>query len=190
MVSKKVKHLMSQIQDLFDKWDQDTKDMKIERQKYWKQIAGDLVSKMVDDSDEALRGLSHPNANIRWVAIDIIMQYWRLEISDKFSFDLEEISQNDPVKYVRDLALMALGRYIPEIKDPHLGLRVLLARTVKDNNKSYSLRYKIYLELLTLSGKNTKNIIERNDMSSQHFRIPEDIDWDFVNSFIPPDDQT
>src|SRR5439155_18152753 len=125
------------------------------------------------------RQLRNPTPDIRNVALEVLSFHWKQK--GNFVATCETIAFDDPIPRIRAIALLCLARCYEATDDVRIGR--LLASVVREESPYPDIRRAAYHGLfilrdlqLTWPGLAARPPTE--------LRIPEDIDWAFVNSFL------
>lgn len=147
---------------------------------FWTSMAGDLVADLTQDRAAALAHLADPRPNVRIACLSILTYYWRQ--IDVLPAICERMALTDSDDDVRTAAVSSLGTVFRDSDDSRVGQ--FLAKIVGDNSKTLSHREAAYASLIQVAGLPTKMSPTRRRMVGG-FRFPQDVDWSFVNSFLP-----
>jgi hypothetical protein len=143
-----------------------------------KSLVGERLDEMRLSSDHAERFLQDPCWKHRLAAIVILREIWGVD--ERLAAACERMAFEDSHTQVRQSALSNLAQCFSGTDDRRIG--ILLAQVVSDQAESESFRATVYRGLFTLRDV---------PMLSRPFpfteRIPEDVDWPFVNSFVAED---
>jgi hypothetical protein len=132
--------------------------------------------RMVSNYEYAKACLSDPLRDRRLASLLISWQFYKRN-DREFQDVCRQISLNDPDVRVRGAALFALGSCLAGTDDPRVG--GFLAHTMRDSSLPDSVRHFAYAGLWRLRG-----LPESDRPRLERYRIPEDVDWDLVDSFI------
>ena len=122
--------------------------------------------------------LDHPAADLRRAALKVLYRYWRSEHDVRGT--CMRLLRNDQEIDVRIEAENVLGAVCHWTDDPEVGR--VLAGIVRATRSLRSYDNGRHLRLFSLRAMPVRRIL---DVASRTFRFPEDVDWDFVDSFIP-----
>ena len=143
----------------------------------WEQSAGCHAARMRESRAIAESYLSHRERELRCTALSILCKYWKPDKS--FEEACERLVFHDPDVEVRSLALACLACCYSGSDDHRIGR--LAARLVLDESAPHGLRRAAHLALFTIRGMPTKALL---NACSSRFRFPEDVDWEFVDTFL------
>jgi hypothetical protein len=143
-----------------------------------KEKAGDHYDTIRQGPRAAERFFDHPNPDLRLVAIEMFVRYWKSD--EKFKEACERIACTDRSDLVRSLAIRALGDLFEDTSDPRIGGS--LAYIVHDETSSDFVRKIAYLNLDQIRGR---SVLERPN--ERDFQFPEDVDWCLVGIFLTDD---
>ena len=148
-----------------------------------KQLAGEQLAEMCDSCTVAAMYVEHPAPNLRRAAIGVLYRYWRSD------YDIRTVCMRlivgDRDTDVRVEAEETLAAVCAGTNDAEAGR--FLARIVRDASEPVKVRQRAYLALFFVRPMPVRRML---DVASREFRFPEDVDWDFVNSFIPDESET
>lgn len=123
----------------------------------------DLVAGYLDSSDPELRH----------IALSVLVLHWGLR---KYSERCEDLLVSDEDLHVRTMAADCLGSMLQESKDRPILQK--LAQVVNDSHEDDMVRGAAYRAILRIA-----NVpLERRPPGTSLLRIPDDIDWDIVES--------
>jgi hypothetical protein len=143
-------------------------------QKQWKELAGSHLANMLKDVAAAINYLSHPDPNLRRVAMSIIYNHWKP--TPEYSRLCENLLINDPDFAARFTALDILISYYFDSNDVRIG--ELLANIVYDNSKPINFRKLAYKGLFNVRGMPSRISFFNK------IQFPNEVDWSFVNTFL------
>lgn len=144
--------------------------------KKWQALAGARLGDILKSRDSAASYLRDHDSSLRQAALFALKHYWR---PDKdFERLCEELLCNDPDVAVRAAALSCLSGCLRQTDDARVGR--LVADLVVDPNQAIRLRRAAYVALFQIRGMPPQKLAEA---ASRELRIPDDVDWEFVNSF-------
>jgi hypothetical protein len=142
--------------------------------KLWEVLAGDQVEGMLTNLEKAKQNLQHPSWRLRLAAISILRERWKLY--EELARVLEKMAFEDAHPQVRASALFSLACCL-EGTNERIGQ--MLASVVKNPALSKDFRASAYNGLFRLRGRPAS----QSPMPGT-YRVPEDVDWQFVDSFI------
>ena len=148
---------------------------------YWRKDAGSSVDKMLQDRTDAEYQLTNPDWKVRCTALSILQLHWGAGTDANFGARCEDLGLHDLHPQVRSCALIQLGMCFENTNDLRIGK--LLAQVVLDETQPDQPRRGAYLGLYDLRGRSFEWAGARADPPSI-LRIPEDVDWSFVKSFL------
>ncbi|MGO8746320.1 MAG: tetratricopeptide repeat protein [Thermoguttaceae bacterium] len=148
----------------------------------WQSLVGPLLAEMLKTREDAYRHLSNAEDNVRIVALELISSHWGSKPGDDFSRLCEKMALDDPSINVRLAAISALGRCYADTDDVRIGK--LLAQLVHDASMPLSCRRSAYRELFFLRGSPIEAWPSSQAGGSLKLRIPDEVDWAFVDSFL------
>lgn len=141
------------------------------------ELAGSLLPRLFSSREEAGRHLEHPDPSVRLAALKVLTLYWRVKRDDALGDRFEGMGIHDPDLVVRACALGALADCYAKTDDVRIGR--LLASVVRDEAATQGMRLFAYRGLYTVRGS-----FFDPGPTMEVPRIPEDINWDFVGSFL------
>jgi len=148
----------------------------------WESLVGPLLGEMLRSREEAYRRLSNAEDNVRIVAMEVISVHWGSQPGDDFSRLCERLALNDPSTNVRIVAISALGSCYSDTDDVRIGR--LLARVVRDSAAPVGCRRIAYQQLFFIRGRPFATWPTGRVGALSALRVPEDVDWPFVDSFL------
>jgi hypothetical protein len=151
----------------------------------WREYAPDCLLAMLDSEDEAKRALRHPTARVRLAAIEILLYHWRhwdQRPPGECARLYEELALRDPDLAVRCAATLALGRCYNGTADLRVGRAI--ANLVLDGSLPAALRRAALASLYSIRGLVLPDWPGRHTTPPSLLRVPVDVDWPFVNSFV------
>jgi hypothetical protein len=137
---------------------------------------GASADEMAQDRAEAERQLDNADPKIRRVALSILDFLWEARGEPGFADKCEQIAIGDTDSDVRANALGIMGLCYENTRDRRVGK--LLAQVVLDESQPLSPRTQAYTALFYL--RRRRPLFK----SARVFQVPEDVDWQFVKSFI------
>ena len=132
-----------------------------------------VVQKVGQNEAIAMEHLRHPKAKYRFAALDLID--WKWGVTQEVADICEELVVSDPDVSVRGLAAVRLGGYYS--RSGNLRVGDLLARIVCKESENPQVRQSAYRALYWLPE-------EFIWLPPLDFRFPNDVDWEFVDSFV------
>lgn len=142
-----------------------------------RQLAGERVDQMVKSYQDAIKCLEDTSGIIRMVALEILLGVWRTHTTSEFRQKCEQMAIEDSDPQVRSMAVIALGSVYENTNDPVVGK--LLASLIKEHSLPSGIRESAYHSLYSLCGQSAAWI----ELNLNGFRFPNDVDWEFVNSY-------
>jgi hypothetical protein len=142
---------------------------------------GPRVDKMVQDRRDAERQLADPDWKVRCAALSILELHWDAAKDPDFAQKCEDIAFGDAEPEVRACALRVLGVCYENTNNLRVGK--LLAQAVLDARQPSASRGGAYLGLFHLRGLRLEWPGNLTVPPTPH-RIPDDVDWQFVRSFL------
>ena len=139
-------------------------------------LAGPEVQSLLQSREATEEHLSDPNPKMRWSAVILLTHHWGP--TEQFKLACEELASHDTDPLVRSKAIGCLGTWFARTANRRI--EKLLAGIICDNSESYEVRRSAYTTLCMVNGD--KSTPTPNDVIN--LRIPEDIDWTFVNSML------
>jgi hypothetical protein len=139
-------------------------------------LIGPDVKLLIASREATERHLDDPDAKLRWASVMLLVHHWGFP--EEFKKKCEEIAFHDPDQKVRSGALGALGTLFSGTYDRRIGK--LLASVVCNNSENYSNRVSAYRSLLRVSRATGQDIFRESFIN---LKIPEDIDWQVVESY-------
>jgi tetratricopeptide (TPR) repeat protein len=140
---------------------------------------------MLADRAAAVRSLGHDVASVRRCAASVLICYWKLQPGGEGSDGLYRLAIGDPDDETRLVALRALISCYKNTDDISVGES--LASIVRDERRPPLLRTFAYHGLFVVRGLPIPRLREatlaRNE-NPKLPRVPEDVDWPFVQSFL------
>jgi tetratricopeptide (TPR) repeat protein len=148
----------------------------------WRRAAGDLLPALLRSAGEAEGLLTHADAAVRRVAIEVLARHWNAISPGPLRTRLEEIAFADPDLGVRTSALSAVTWSYRESGDARLG--ALLAIVLCDESMPLEFRRIAYIGLLSL--RPISCLVRFNPFARPQVRvrIPEDVNWRYVDAFL------
>jgi hypothetical protein len=144
----------------------------------WRALAGDQAEEMLVSLENTCKYLRDQSWKLRLAAISIMRMEWKAYA--QLALICEQLAVSDPHPQVRETALFTLACCFRGTSDPRIGN--LLAEIVSDTTTPDSFRQAAYLGLFQVRGMPRLTV----PMPGKH-HFPDDIDWDFVESFIVRD---
>ena len=142
---------------------------------FLRDICGDKLDEFLASRESAERYLHDPSWILRWTAISVLERFWGC--NKELAAACERLALEDPHEQVRRSALSTLVCCYTRTNDRRIG--ALLAKIVRDADRSLEIRQTAYHGLFRVKGVNPP---ERPIPG--RYRIPKDIDWAFVDSFL------
>jgi len=137
---------------------------------------------MLHSLEASIGFLANADARIRRAAICVIGMEWRPPPGSEFTALCERMALEDPDLDVRCAALGELGHLYMGTDDVRIGR--LLAGIVRDEAQPNCCRLAAYLALFLLRGLVPPLLPLDPKRAELPVRIPEDVDWSFVDSFF------
>ena len=147
--------------------------------KYWERRAGQLVVGMLERREFAEECLRHSDPVVRAVAIEILSFRWETRAGDPTAELFEKMAIEEPSTEPRCAAIGATGDCYRGTDDISIGR--FLAAIVHNEREHEACRECAYMALYSLRGLLPWSVEAGPPV---RFRIPEDIDWSFVDSFL------
>ena len=148
----------------------------------WRQLVGPLVDKILESRQDTLGHLEHSDSKVRFVALSAMVDYWKVRFPDPFVQVCETMALNDPDLQIRSVALSSLGMCYADTNHANVGR--LLATIVYSESEPTHARGAAYFSLFALRGSRLLRPRDYPNLLAGNVRIPEDIDWAFVDSFL------
>ena len=148
----------------------------------WQRLAGPFYKKMRESSEAAEGFLRHEDRNVRLAALGIITHVWRPGPDDPLATIVYTMAFEGDDLVMREEALCAFVECYRGTSDSRVGR--ILAEIAIDESQPASRREFAYHSLYTLQGKFTPPRPGLLATPPTSFRVPEDIDWTFVKSFL------
>ncbi len=148
---------------------------------FWQACVGDRVKEMLECRAGADKCLTDEDSRVRQVAIKVLSWHWNARHEELFRSALERMGVQDPDVEVRETAIREIGLSYRGTDDVRVGR--MLARMVYDEALAAELRgsaYRALLDLRWIPGPQPPP----SDPLPPPLRIPEDIDWSLVDSFL------
>jgi hypothetical protein len=146
--------------------------------KRWEAIAGPQAARMRESCAVTEAYLEHPDPRLRRAAMLALAHHWNAD--DQFRETYERIALHDPDPSVRALAVSRVGASYFHTDNRRIG--EVIARLLLDERNARDIRAAAYLALFNIRGMPPQVYPE---IASDNFRVPEDVDWEFVKSFLP-----
>jgi hypothetical protein len=140
-----------------------------------KELAGGHLDAMLRNQEKTIEYLANENPKLRQAAVQIAYRIWN--ITNRLAGVYEKLAINDPDSSVRETAIGALGTCYRKTKDSRVGH--LLASIARNEHLTASIRLTAFCSLLRLHGN-----MDYHGKSPLVPQTLEDIDWDFVNSYM------
>jgi tetratricopeptide (TPR) repeat protein len=137
---------------------------------------------MLEKQDAAEEHLRHPDPMVRMTAVSIVFNYWGAKPGDEATRVCEEIAIHDTDFNPRSAALSALGECYLNTDDIRIGR--LLANVARDEGEVEICRLSACEALHSLRGLSQPLWPGARAVPPTMPRVPEDIDWSFVDSFL------
>jgi len=141
----------------------------------WKLLAGDQLDEMLADAEKAKQNLKHPSWKMRLAAISVLRERWRQY--NELALDVERMASEDGHPQVRECALFTLACCFEGTNDRRIGK--LLGGIVQNEKLPKAFRETAYNGLFRLRG-----MAALDSPMPGKFRFPEEVDWQFVESFF------
>lgn len=149
---------------------------------FWERLAGPLAERMLQTQDVAVQSLGHPDPKVRMVALRVVSFYWGVKPGDESVRVCEQMALGERDSEVRSAALTALGVCYERTDDVRIGR--LLATIVNDDREAPISRLGAYQALFAVRGLTQPLWPGALAQPPTLPRVPEDIDWSFVESFL------
>jgi hypothetical protein len=166
---------------MLDNCDRMIADVNRRRLSRWKEEAGSALADMLVSEDGAGRYLQDHDPTLRRIAVKVLSLHWKNKPGGQFTAVIEGMALGDSDGGVREVALLALGACYRGTDDVRIGR--LLARVVRNDAALSLLRRAAYAALHFLRGMKTP-LPPPGVGPDALFRIPENVDWSFVDSFL------
>ncbi len=150
-------------------------------------------TRMLDLEPDVIRYLSHPDQQMRYIALNVLTLHWNAK---EHRHKYEALLLHDPSADVRRLAAAGLGYVLAGTRDRRASR--LLAKRVRNRSEDYDVRQVAYEALrdIWLSRKHRAREEQAywRDLGDKHRRDPgawkKWVDWDFVMALqrgrVPP----
>lgn len=138
-------------------------------------LAGPGVQSLLRSRAATEASLDDPDPKLRWAAVILMTHHWGL--TEEFLSKCEEMAFNDSDQQVRSGAISWLGALFNGTGNRRIGK--LLASIVCNNSERYTTRVSAYRSLLRVNGASGETVFRE---SLVNLRIPEDINWELVES--------
>ncbi len=150
-----------------------------------RRVYGSVADRLWRDPPSAYQYMTDPDANTRAVALEIYSMHAEVPPARELEAIFERLAVSDPSESVRSAAIRALARPYWGTDDVRIGR--FIAGIVRDENQPRELRADAYLELFFVRGIKPpfKEWLEGHPDTV--VVIPDDVDWQFVDSFLIPD---
>ena len=148
----------------------------------WRTLAGPLYEKMLESRRVTEELLGHEDRDVRLVAVGVLSFVWHPGSHDRCAGLFERMALNDVDLVVRATALCALATCNSDTFNPRVGR--LMTEILLNESQPTPLRRCAYLALFTLRGRIMPPWPGSQAKPPTMLRIPEDIDWTFVKSFL------
>jgi len=152
---------------------------------YWRQLAGEHFEAMLGSERAAEQLLAHPDPHVRIAALEILCDHWHKHKDKDFAQRAETMAFEDADPSVRCIALSIWGACYRRTDDVRVGK--MLAEIVRNASEPFKRRRAAYIALYGVRGKLFPVPEDAAPDFLEHFRIPEDVDWSFVDSFLVTD---
>jgi HEAT repeat protein len=146
------------------------------------EMAGSTLDRMRRSPAEAIAFLEDSDWKIRWAAIQVLRDNWGLQNAVDVTLALKKTALTDPTARVRAAAFAAISKLYERTDEPRIGK--LLASVVLNENEPYEVRCAAHNGLHVLRGLAVPTWPGLAAIPPTPFRIPEDIDWDFIRSYL------
>lgn len=154
-------------------------DMEAIHERFLRNLVGDAYDSMLESNEATSAYLNDSRPAFRQAALSLLVDYWPR--SRNLIALCEQIAFTDLSIEVRSDAILHLGGLYSGTSDPRPGR--LLADLVKSEQELTKVRKAAYFSLLLIRDTSPDRWPDPDT-----FRIPGDIEWDFVESFFrePP----
>jgi hypothetical protein len=157
-------------------------DLRSGQEEEWRSLAGPLYERMLGSRSAAEELLGDEDRNVRLASLGVLSFVWRPKPEDYCATLLEEVALEDVDPQVRATALCALGACHNGTSNPRVGR--LVAEIVVDESQPITSRRCAYQALFAIRGAIMPAWPGLYANPQTMLRIPEDVDWAFVESFI------
>jgi hypothetical protein len=140
-----------------------------------RELAGAALQNMLTNEAATIGYLDHPDDNLRRAGILLVFTHWGP--AEQQIPVYERLALRDVNIDVRMTALSCLATCFYLSNDARINR--LVASIVQNSAEDVSIRHKAYACLFTLRGLSTFDVAPGSS-----FNFPEDVDWDFVRSFL------
>ncbi|MCR4416021.1 MAG: tetratricopeptide repeat protein [Thermoguttaceae bacterium] len=148
---------------------------------HWEALAGPHLGEMLQSRENARQHLTNPDPRIRLAALQVLEHVWNPKPGDDLSRECERMALEDADPQVRSSALFTLGACYHGTDDLRIGK--LLAGVVRDDAQPSGCRQSAYLALYAIKRQRFPAGLVRT-LAQRSMRIPDEIDWAFVDSFL------
>lgn len=148
----------------------------------WQSLAGPHYKKMLESCQATERFLLHEDRDVRLAALKVLTYVWRPGPENPSAAIIERMVFKADDQVMREAALCAFVDCYRNTSDPRVGR--LLAEIATDESQPASWREFAYRSLYTLQGKFAPHWPGSQMTPPTPFRVPGDIDWVFVKSFL------
>jgi hypothetical protein len=138
---------------------------------FCRKFSGPYFDELRASYTATLAAIRHPDARARWGALTMLETYWPQ--GPEFPQVSEQLAVGDGDLEVRCRAISCLGQYYSDSHDPRISARFV--GIIIDDSQPRPCRFFAYLGLLALMGRHGAQ-----EADLRTFRIPDDIDWAFV----------
>lgn len=142
-----------------------------------KKLAGDQLETMLQSRDAAESFLQSVDPKMRRAALFVVMHYWKP--TTEFGELCEHFILHDPDTTVRVAALGNVSAIYVGTDDQRIGR--LFAQLTYDEAQPIELRSHAYRMLYQVRGM---PLSSKEKAWSPEFRFPDEVDWQFVDSFL------
>jgi HEAT repeats len=149
-----------------------------QRRDEWRALIGNSLDEMLRSRGVTEGYLGNQNPDVRYVAFSVMIGDWKP--NPQTVTTCTKAASQDPDTRVRKAAIHIVAIYYSGTNDRTIGS--LLARIVRDETETFEVRFAAYDGLFAVRGTPTISRPLLN-MLPDTFRIPEDVDWEFVNRF-------
>lgn len=142
----------------------------------WKADAGDNLARMLSSVEDAKTFLRHSDPTLRRVALSVLAYHWKHEASAFSESEAIAADKGAPPDLRAD-AINVIALFRQSTNDRRIG--GYLASIAMDAEDHPDVRLFAYVALYSIRG------VPPVEQPLSPPRFPEDVDWDFVSSFLP-----
>jgi tetratricopeptide (TPR) repeat protein len=149
----------------------------------WRQWAGSLFDEILQSVEATSRHLENPDSNVRICCADVLVNHWKVPPESEHARRIEQLAFRDADPVVRSVVLFDIAKCYLGTDDVHLGKSMALV--VKDSAAATDERRSAYRGLFSLRDLPFGGSFDKMMQQSDNLpRIPEDVDWSFVETFL------